>query len=158
MLKADGYFYDDSDSYTLEFSENEIKVIRSDKKESILFTLKPYQLNGKDFVFLEINDFGEGINLERMVTPLENILLALLANKFFHIIFSFKGVLYLSDLALSMLPFYMQDIVDNGGRIFFCNVNSNIFHVVELMGFDKVEPDKVAWYSSETEMLEKVPV
>ncbi|MFC5272246.1 STAS domain-containing protein [Adhaeribacter terreus] len=154
VITAEEYFYKDSDGYTLEFSENEIKVIRSDKKPSILFTLKPYQLNRKDFVFLEIIDFGEGVDLERMVTPLDNIFTALEANQLYFIIFSFKGVLYFSDLAYSVSISHMQRIEDKGGRIIFCNSDLKIINVMEILGIAEL----VKFYPSEAEMLEKETV
>jgi anti-anti-sigma factor len=150
MTTVGEYHYQDSDSYSLEISEKEIKVIRSDKKISILFTLRPYLLNGKDFVFMQVNDFGEGVDLERMVIPLDNIFSALEANKLFHIIFSFKGVWYFSDIALSISISHMQRIEDNGGQIIFCNVDRKIIDVMEILELDKI----AKWYTSEAEMLE----
>lgn len=149
-IPATAYHFQDSDSYSFEITKNEIKVIRSDKKLSTLFTLKPYKLNGKDFVFLQVIDFGEGVDLERMVIPLDNLFSALEANKLFHIIFSFKGVWYFSDLAYSIVISHMQRIEDNGGRLIFCNVDPKIINVMEILGIDKL----VKFYKSEAEMLE----
>jgi anti-anti-sigma factor len=134
---------------------DKIELIYSSSKElKKQFLLKRYVLKGKEAVFVEVMSAEKEIDLEKMISSLDELFNALLSNGIYYIIFSLKKVFGLSDIAFALTINVVTRLQEKGGEIIFCEANNNIIRTMELLEVDHL----LKFYPSEEEMLSKETV